>query len=82
MRSRFDQDGMAQPPFGKLCPVMDGTQLPLQTEQGALPAVDAGNAPFALGLVEVRSRGLRPLGAGGSVDGEHGARDIGGHVAR
>ena len=57
-------------------------RLPLQTEEGALPAVDAGSAPFALSNVEARSRGLRPLGAGGSVDGEHRARDVGGHVAR
>ena len=49
----------------------------VQIIEGVLPAVDADSAPFALGLVEVRSRGLRPLGAGGSVDGEHGARDIG-----
>ena len=48
----------------KLHPTPDvnsGTRLPLQTEEGALPAVDADSAPFALGLVEVRSRGLWPL---------------------
>lgn len=70
----------ARDPLRKRCPrigVRNGTQFPLQAEQGALPAVDADSAPFALGLVEVRSRGLRPLGTGGSVDGEHGARDIG-----
>lgn len=53
----------------------------VQTKEGTLPAVDAGSAPFALNSAEVRIRGLRPLGAGGSVDGEDGARYIGGHVA-
>ena len=53
-----------------------------QIKEGALPASIADSAPFALSFVEVRSRGLRPLGAGCSVDGEDGARDIGGHVAR
>ena len=33
-------------------------------------------------MLKLEAKACGSLGAGGSVDGEHGARDIGGHVAR
>ena len=41
--------------WGKLRPALrwnTGTQFPAQTEEGALPAVDAGSAPIAQDFVE------------------------------
>lgn len=49
---------MTQPPFGNLRPGLSrnsGTQLPFQTEEGALPAVDADGAPSLLDYVEAGS---------------------------
>ena len=33
-------------------------------------------------MLKLEAKACGSLGAGGSVDGEHGARDVGGHVAR